>query len=304
MIELVRIRDLDITDIAGRRAFVSAASGLVRIGACIHVIADDELHLASFDLDNPGPGRLLRLFKGELPRAGPDRKKRKPDLEALCLLPRMAGALYGALLAIGSGSRPNRRRGALILLDANGSAVQSNLVDLAPLFSPLSDEFEEINVEGAVVAGDDLLLFQRGSGSDPDNAIIAYRLATALEATSLRDGKALEPRIRHIGLGTIGQAPLSFTDAAAVPGIGIVFSAVAEDTANAYDDGPLRAAAIGLLDMDGNLLHVETIVPPVKVEGIDARLDGDLIRLTMVTDADDPTVPASLYSTAIKALVA
>ncbi|GLS30636.1 hypothetical protein SAMN04488498_10344 [Mesorhizobium albiziae] len=301
MIELVRIRDLDITDNSGRRAFVSAASGLVRVGARIHVIADDELHLASFDLGNLGPGRLLRLFEGELPRAGPDRKKYKPDLEALCLLPPMAGACHGALLAIGSGSRPNRRRGALIPLEADGSAAQSNVVDIAPLFSPFADEFEEINVEGAVVAGDDLLLFQRGSGSDPDNAIVAYPLAAALEAITLPDGKALEPRIRHIDLGAIGNAPLSFTDAATGPGFGIVFSAVCEDTTNAYDDGPLRAAAIGLLGMDGNLLRIETIEPPVKVEGIDARLDGDLIRLTMVTDADDPTVPASLYSTAIKA---
>jgi hypothetical protein len=44
---LNRLRDLDlIAATAGRAAHVSAASGLVQIGDYLHVIIDDETHLA------------------------------------------------------------------------------------------------------------------------------------------------------------------------------------------------------------------------------------------------------------------
>jgi hypothetical protein len=35
-----------------------------------------------------------------------------------------------------------------------------------------------------------------------------------------------------------------------------------------------------------------------KLEGVDARLDGDTIRPPVITDADDPDVTASLYAAA------
>jgi hypothetical protein len=47
MIEFTRLRDLDTVSPDGSPGFVSAASGLVRAGAFLHVVADDDLHLAS-----------------------------------------------------------------------------------------------------------------------------------------------------------------------------------------------------------------------------------------------------------------
>jgi hypothetical protein len=38
---------------------------------------------------------------------------------------------------------------------------------------------------------------------------------------------------------------------------------------------------------------------PYKVEGINARLHGDRLDLLLVTDADDPGIPAALFSTSI-----
>jgi hypothetical protein len=49
-------------------------------------------------MDDPSPGGLTRLFAGALPHSRPERKKRKPDLEALALLPATKQAPHGALL--------------------------------------------------------------------------------------------------------------------------------------------------------------------------------------------------------------
>ena len=79
----------------------------------------------------------------------------------------------------------------------------------------------------------------------------------------------------------------------------MVFTAVAEDTDDAYNDGPCAGAAIGIVDNDGHLRCLRRLDRPYKVEGVDARVDGDVIRLLLVTDADDADIPASLFSATI-----
>ena len=55
-------------------------------------------------------------------------------------------------------------------------------------------------------------------------------------------------------------------------------------------------AAIGIVGNNGHLRWVHRLREPCKIEGVDARLDGDAVRLLLVTDADDPDIPASLFS--------
>ena len=121
---------------------LSAASGLVCIGQRLFVIADDENSLAVFDVATDAPGRLLRLFAGELPAAHAERKAAKADLEALAQLPPFDGCPHGALMAFGSGSRPNRMRASSIALDAGGEPqTPARDIDLAPLYAPLQERF-------------------------------------------------------------------------------------------------------------------------------------------------------------------
>ena len=80
----------------------------------------------------------------------------------------------------------------------------------------------------------------------------------------------------------------------------MIFTAVAEDSENSYDDGPCRGSAIGILDNRGQLRQIHHLDQPYKVEGIEARIDGDIIRLQLVTDADNPDIAAVLYGTAIE----
>lgn len=115
MIKLEKMRDLNIdASTRSRCSHLSAASGLVCVDAALYVIADDDLHLGVFPARGSGPGHLIRLFDGDLPDATVDRKAMKPDLEALIHVPPSRGFSFGALFAIGSGSRPNRKRGILL----------------------------------------------------------------------------------------------------------------------------------------------------------------------------------------------
>ena len=277
---------MDVIGPDGRAAFVSAASGLVRAGAYFYVVADDALHLASFLVDDPRPGRLTQILDRKLPVSAIERKKRKPDFEALVALPGSREYPFGSLLALASGSRPNRRRGVLIGLDRNGEPVTTKIVDLSHLFASFGGKFEETNIEGALVRDGKLLLFQRGNAGSPVNAILTFPLERALSAL-VREGPIPAPVIRHVELGQVEGVPLSFTDAA-LAGDVIVFSAVAERTANAYDDGTLVGAVVGTLTPDGRVDRCEALVPLVKVEGIEANASGDAVRIALVTDADDP----------------
>jgi uncharacterized protein DUF6929 len=303
MISLTRIRDLDLAapSSTGRPLYLSAASGLVRAQSFIYVVADDEFHLGVFPATGLEPGYLIRLFDGELPDDNADRKKRKPDLEALVRLPAFAGYPQGALLALGSGSKRKRRRGALLGLAADGAVGGApRPVDLTPILEPLEGTFSGLNIEGAIVIGDELRLFQRGNKRQMRNAVIRFGLAAVVDTLNLGRSEAIEPLgIQPFELGQVGGIPLSFTDAAALPDGSVVFTAVAEDTADTYNDGPCAGAAVGIIGSDGDLRLLQPLDKPYKVEGIDARVDGDAITLLLVSDADDPATPAGLYSAAL-----
>jgi hypothetical protein len=302
MMALTKIRELEVSAPASARRHLSAASGLVRAGAFLYIVADDELHLGVFRVADSGPGHLVRLFEGALPDTKSERKKHKPDLEVLALLPPHGNCPHGALLALGSGSRSNRRRAAMLKLDASGAVGETPAaVDLAPFFAPLDAVFAEVNIEGAVVSGAELRLFQRGNNRHPENAIITFPLSPLLAALSSGQIGAIAPSvIRHLDLGQFGGIPYCFTDAARLPDGEVIFTAIAEDTGNAYDDGPCVAAAIGMTESDGALRWLRQLDRPYKVEGVDARADGNSVTLLLVTDADDPDIPASLFSATIE----
>lgn len=301
MITLTEIRKLNISvdDARKQPLHISAASGLVRVGSTIYVVADDELHLGMFSATAPEPGRLIRLFDGVLPVNKAKRKRQKPDLEALTLIPAIENFPHGALVAFGSGSRPNRGRGALLSLDPLGAVFGApKELDMSPILGPLYDAFAELNIEGAVVVGDELRMFQRGNKRHSENAIIRYPLSQVLNALLSAHGDPIEPSsISRLSLDSIGGVPFCFTDAAALRNGDMVFSAVAEDTEDAYRDGPSIGAAIGIIDNDGHLLSLQRLDRPYKVEGICVQQDGDRLALMLVTDADNPTIPGMLLST-------
>jgi hypothetical protein len=286
----------------GRLAFVSAASGLVRVGPQLYVVADDELHLAQFSLQQDKPGQLIRLLDGELPQPPKQRKKLKPDLEILTLLPPDELCPQGALLALGSGSKQRRCRGVLAPLDANDQLTgPMRILDASVLFTEIATHFTQLNLEGAWRNGNELCLLQRGNKGGSPNAVIRLDLEVFRLAIGSGDVlPAIKPlSIQTLQLGELAGVPLSFTDAVALPDGRWLFSAVAEDTDDAYQDGACIGAAIGMADRN-QVVWIKPVLPTCKIEGIEVIRRANDCEVLLVTDADDAAVPAQLLSTRIE----
>ena len=298
--ELQKLRELRLLAPSrpGRLSHLSAASGLVKVGATFYVVADDELHLAAFGVTGTAPGTLRRLLDGDLPDAAEERKKRKPDFEALTLLPPFSCYPHGALLALGSGSKQQRCRGVLLGLDARGLNATSppRVLDASNLFERAAQEVDELNIEGAVVLEERLVLMHRGNKSHCDNCLLSFGLGEVLASIEHDDrvGKVPLLAVQRHNFGTLDGVPLCFTDGAALPDGRLVFAAVAEDTQDSYSDGPFRGAVIGVIGSNGRPQVLHYLEGAYKVEGLHVEPSGSRLQLWLVTDPDDANVPAVL----------
>ena len=269
---------------------VAAASGLARIGSHLHVVPDDSLDLVTFALTGEQPGTLHRLFSDPaLPDDEKERKRLKPDLESLTVVPFGEGK---ALLAIGSGSTEHRRRGVVQPLTADGEVEgEAQVFDLSELYTALP--FRELNIEGVACLGDRLFLGQRGNSSEGINALVELDLAKALTQITVKGswGGDLILNQRHLDLGSLRGVRLTLTDLTAWGPGRLLFSAAAEDTDNPYDDGQVIGSVLGWTDLSSGETHLASLDGSWKVEGVEALEDG---RILMVTDGDDPHQPAVL----------
>jgi hypothetical protein len=292
----------------GRAPHLSAASGLVHIGQRFYVIADDENHLGTFAAhDHAAPGELIRVLSGDLPDGKKKRKAAKADFESLVALPAFAQYTNGALLALGSGSRENRMNAVLISLDEGNSAYVDahppRIIDFSPLYESLQREFVEVNIEGAFIVGDHLSLLQRGNKGNARNARV--RVALAPLFAQIAQGANSVPSdfidIVDFSLGNVNDVPLGFTDAASLPDGGFVFTAVAEDTENSYADGACAGSVIGFVDASSRVRKIVPLASSPKVEGVAASIDHKGLALHVVTDPDDASIAAGLFSTTFSA---
>ena len=286
--KLTHIRNLDVAEpLASGHSFLSAASGLVHIDEMLCVVGDDEQHLALFSQSDDGPGRLLRLLPGDLPRKAKKRKAVKPDFEILFGLKTSGETPTRLICAMGSGSSSQRMRGAVVDLDTGNVRV----LCLKNLFASLGPLVAEINLEGAVLHRDRLLLFNRGNMSNPETAIFETALNGVIH------NEAVDVHIvKNLLLPAIDGVPFTVTDACTFGDGRILMSAVAEVTNDSYNDGEILGAAIILLDAKLDIIAIESIEPTLKIEGIAARRTTTGVELLCVSDADDPATPSALYS--------
>jgi hypothetical protein len=270
-----------------RHPHLSAASGLVQVGNWLYVVADDENHLGLFARDGDGHGELIPLFSGDLPLELEERKTAKPDLEVLTLIPVSKKYPNGALLALGSGSKEARHKGAIISFNDQGELGDAEIIDLALLYHELKEEIGKI------------ILFQRGNKKNKLNATIRFSLKQFYQYTLTKDKKSkhkLNAIIRPYDLGEIAGVPLCFTDATTLPDGTIIFTAAAENTSDAYLDGQCMGSIIGVINSQSDLHSIIAVDKIIKAEGVEAQLVNNKIHLLLVTDADDATLPAQVYA--------
>jgi hypothetical protein len=181
----------------------------------------------------------------------------------------------------------------------------------------------ELNIEGMAVYERYLVLAQRGNsttedGRPADNLLVRLSLSEVLESfyTDLRVGRCELEEIRGYDLGYLplevdGQSfdvKLDFTDldaASGDPHRRLVFTAAGEGTdAQGPAKGRIAGSVVGVIDADGNVQRTYPLADrTIKLEGVDARYNPatGTLDLLLVSDADDPGVPAPLMAARLPA---
>ncbi|MCW2695855.1 MAG: hypothetical protein JWR62_940 [Modestobacter sp.] len=274
---------------------VTAASGIAPLGDGWLIAQDDATSAAWCRSGSTTAVRVLPPVEGHdtfSDAAGT--KHLKPDLEVAC-----PAEVDGepAVLLLGSGSAPRRRRGVLVRLRDQQPVVQAG--DLDPLYDSVAQRLGllpgQLNLEGASRHDAALRWFNRGNlTAGVPSASVDVPIAHLVAAVLGRLGAASVPVDRPLGyeLGEVAGVGLAVTDAIALPDGRVLLSAAAEDTPDAVDDGPVVGAALVLVD--GAAVLDVAPVPAVggsvpKVEGLALReVRGGEVRLLAVVDADDP----------------
>lgn len=280
-----------------RPAYVRAASAVRRSGDSLLIVQDDVNVLALRSGATDVSGVLLptgysgkRVFDD-----GRGNKAHKMDLEACAALP------DGRLLVFGSGSSSARE--GLVVVQAKAAP---RLHDAAELYAHLRARVDfagsELNVEGALVVGAKLWLFQRGNGAErtgagPVNAIGELALPAFLSWLDQGGACPVLADVRRYDLGTLDGVALGFTDAAWMNDGRIAFLAAAERSPDATRDGDVVGCCLGILDAAEvrmtRIIGHDGAPTRLKLEGIESR-PGEAMSFDVVADMDRPELPAEL----------
>lgn len=268
---------------------VPSASGLEILDNTLYVIGDNSPWLfkmsPSYKVEDRKP---IAPFEGLQDGVIP--KDRKQDFEAMACAENKDGR---ELLIFGSGSKsPERDRLVSVQLGKGEVTPYS----LEQFYRKLKDSAqlgdEDLNIEGAVIKGDELFLFNRG-----ENLILKYRLK-ALRA--YLDGKqdSPEPEVYLINLPEINGIKAGFSGAAIIPGREeALFTASVENTADWISDGEVLGSFVGLISLEGlkpdlrpDCVRLMKDGKPlnVKVESLAVYYPtiNDDLRIVLVTDSD------------------
>jgi hypothetical protein len=290
-----------------RPPHLRAGSSLTWVGRRLGLVQDDANFVSLVD-PRTGLARTITLPAGDEGKRHFDdlrgNKKFKLDLEACCTIEGPSGTI---LLALGSGSKKRRRR--IVTIESVAARhPRVSLVDAESLYLAL-ERYEafagsDMNIEGALGLPGALRLYSRGNGEAKDGRVpvnASGELALpALLAYLAAPTEAAVPKLTAVTqyeLGTLDELPLGFTDAA-LAGDLLLYTAAAEASKDASEDGRVSGSVIGLIPAKGDLRYAPLTDEAGrrttdKVEGIVA-LPGRTDRVLVVVDPDDPTQPSEL----------
>lgn len=302
-----------------RPAFVRAGSSMAWIGDRLALVQDDTNFVALVD-PLTGLAEAITLPAGKDGKRqfddGRGTKKYKLDLEAMARVPLSDGVL---LLAFGSGSKARRENVMTLRFDGRGArpAPQEPAVTGLPhLYAALHEETafsgSEMNIEGALYLDGTIRLFNRSNGEAKD-ALHPVDATCDLDWSALQahiaapETAPLPPfmRVTQYDLGAIDSVRLGFTDAIPATRTHVLYSAAAEASKNAVDDGVVVGSALGVILNDRRqparwaMIRDEKSKPFVgKAEGL-VLYPGDASCALIVIDVDDYAKPSELLEIAL-----
>lgn len=283
----------------GAHKIISGASALVFHEGKYYIIQDNSNSIYLLD-DKFNLINERIIFEGSLPTEPDQRKKLKPDLEAAVIIPSTLKT-KDQLLLIPSGSKSNRVNGALVNISYFHDKMDDLVipVDFTHLFDFLKSKVGKVNIEGAVLSNDHLIFFQRGNSKESKNAIIYLKK----DFINKHKGKVVFTKDHFIKviypeLGAINGVAYTFTDAI-ILNDKIVYLASAEKTDDAYFDGAISGASVGLLSFNGKILWKRDIDTTNKFEGISFlsydNQNQSIVNLMIISDADNDNIASAIY---------
>lgn len=291
-----------------RPAHVRAGSGLARIGRYFAMVQDDANFVALIEEDSRRAHPITLPAGEDGKRQFDERRGNKPlklDLEACLVVPAEGGEL---LVGFGSGST-TRREWVLVVSGVKEGAPAVELHHAPMLYAGLraarAFSGSEMNIEGAVWMDGHIRLFNRSNGA-PANGLLPVDatcdLDWAMLWSYLRNRESAPPplpkAIVQFDLGTLDDQRLGFTDATVGPMGSLFFSATAEDSPDAYHDGPVVGSVIGIIPPAGGAEWSELLNPDGS--RFDGKVEGLFIppeqpqQVYIVVDRDDPDDPSEL----------
>ena len=154
----------------------------------------------------------------------------------------------------------------------------------------------ELNIEGAALAGDKLVLFNRGK-----NFIILMKWNQFVEYLLQEDAHNLPPfNIIDVELPVVNDIQIGFSGACAINENELLFTSSREETNDFITDGAIRGSYIGILKLESETtVKLVTLTPFInkngetiidKLEAIEAlNISGNKISAIAVADNDDGT---------------
>lgn len=231
-----------------------------------YLVGDDAGKVAVLDRHYREAG-AIRLFDHPEKRIP---KAQKTDFEAAVVV-HQQNKPY--LLAIGSASRREREKVMLIPLQ---SGEAPSAFDAAVFTERLRRSgIKEVNIEGASIAGNHLILANRGNNAYPENHLIITEKdywTRQREAVISVLPLTLVPGTR----GFLGVSELCYDEISDT----LLFTLSSEATANAYDDGAIGDSYIGWTDGISKKLGQPAVAADalINLSEADARFRGEKIE--------------------------
>lgn len=262
---------------------LTAASGIHYQNDKLYAISDESDYLYEYQLAT----HELKKYALTTNATEKNNKKDKLDYEAIA-------EKNGDLYLFGSGSKPKRE--IVSQFSPQSNQVQNYPLDiLYPSITSFAGiDANELNIEGAIFKGDDLLLFNRGNGKHNKNFIVTIQGKDFTEEFNILIKDFKLPQLNGINTG--------FSDAVLVDDK-IYFLATAEDSNSTYADGKIAGTLFGCIDTKKlKLKYTRVLSTNKKLEGITLyKKDKKYLTFLLCEDADDRSQNvANIYKLEIK----
>lgn len=222
---------------------INSASSLLNLGERIFTCCDDQYSL--YELVGGNWIQHCWSEAPKLPIEHEERKKLKPDFEALLLN-------HKTILMIPSGSKSNRTK----VLQFNLVSNTFTALDLTDFFLRLGKVVPLINLEGAAHVGDQFLFLNRGVQSNPSSLISVNSKNFAINSVTQIDFGKIEDVHLH------GSELCVFEDQ-------LYALAVAENCDNSYDDGEIVGSALCKISLNNFKIEEQWLFDKkIKTEGL------------------------------------